>query len=371
MRVLHVTQPTVAGVHRYVLGAAVDQLARGWDVHVACPPDGLLGRDLAAAGVPHVVWAAGRAPGLSVPREVRALRRVVSRLAPDVVHLHSAKAGLAGRLAVRGTVPTLHQPHGWSWLAVDGVQARAALRWERTAARWTTCVVACGEGEAAQGRAAGVPEPIAVVRNGVDLARFRPAGPDERRAARDTLGLPHDAPVAVCPGRFARQKGQDVLLAAWGAVRGRVPDARLVLVGGGDAGGTGAAVTGTPGLERFGPTTDISRFYAAADVVVLPSRWEGLSLSAIEALATGRPVVASAVPGLAELVPPAVGALVPPEDPGDLADAVADRLLDPGLAGREGRAAAGWARGFDTARTWTELAALTERTARVNARRAP
>ncbi|GAA1839462.1 glycosyltransferase [Pseudonocardia alni subsp. carboxydivorans] len=371
MRVLHVAQPTVAGVHSYVLGAAVNQLGRGWDVRVACPSDGLLGRDVAAAGVPHAVWEAGRSPGLSVPREVHSLGRLVAEIAPDVLHLHSAKAGLAGRLAVRGAVPTLYQPHGWSWLAADGLQARAALLWERSATRWSACVVACGEGEAAQGRAAGVPGPITVVRNGVDLGRFRPAGPAGRRDARRALGLPHAAPIAVCPGRLTRQKGQDVLLAAWGAVRERVPDARLVLVGGGDDAQIGAAANGTPGVERFGPTAEISRFYAAADVVVLPSRWEGLSLSAIEALAAGRSLVASDVPGLTELVPHAVGALVAANAPGELAEAVADRLLDPGLAGREGLAAAEWARGFDITRTWAGLAELTGRTARVNARRAP
>ena len=69
--------------------------------------------------------------------ETQRLRRLISQVDPDVVHLHSAKAGLAGRLAVRGTRPTLFQPHGWSWLAARGATARGALAWERLAARWT------------------------------------------------------------------------------------------------------------------------------------------------------------------------------------------------------------------------------------------
>ncbi|MEV1295986.1 glycosyltransferase [Pseudonocardia sp. NPDC049635] len=356
MRVLHVAQPTVAGVYGYVLAAACHQRELGWEVHVACPGDGLLSGALTAAGIEHVRWAATREPGPALAEETRALARVAAHLSPDVVHLHSSKAGLAGRLSLRGRVPTLFQPHGWSWLAARGPQRRAALAWERWAVRWCTRVVACGTGEADQGRQAGIRGPLTVIRNGVDLTRFTDHGPSGRTAARRALGIPQDVPVVVCAGRLTRQKGQDVLIAAWDVVHRNHPTALLVLVGGGNDTATGTAPAG---VWRIGPATDIERYYTAADVVALPSRWEGLSLTAMEALATGRSVVASDVPGLSELIIPEVGELVPPDCPERLARALQARLARPELAIREGAAAARLARAFDASRTWENLAALT------------
>jgi glycosyltransferase involved in cell wall biosynthesis len=350
LRVLHVAQPTDGGVAGYVVAACRDQAARGWDVAVACPPGGRLAEDLANLGVPWLAWPARRGPG-GTRDEARRLGRLARARRPDVVHLHASKAGLAGRLALRGAVPTLFQPHAWSWLAVEGAVRRACIAWERAAARWTDLFVCVGAAEAEQGRAMRVPGRYAVVRNGVDLDRFRPAGdraPDRRRA-----------PLAVCVGRVTRQKGQDVLVAAWRLVRERCPEAELVLVGEGDL-LPALRAAGTPGVRFVGAVDDVRPWLEAADLVVLPSRWEGLPLTALEALATGRPVVASAVPGLVEIVAPAVGALVPPDDPAALAGALVPRLRDPSLAAAEGAAAARHARQFDISRTFDRLAVATE-----------
>jgi glycosyltransferase involved in cell wall biosynthesis len=107
------------------------------------------------------------------------------------------------------------------------------------------------------------------------------------------------------------------------------------------------------------PVTDPRCWYAAADVVVLPSRWEGLSLTLLEALASGCPVVVTDIPGLAEAVAPGVGARVPPGDVYALAGGLARRLTEPGLRAAEGRAAARVARAFDVRRTHDQLATVT------------
>ncbi|OMQ15223.1 glycosyl transferase, partial [Modestobacter sp. VKM Ac-2676] len=72
-----------------------------------------------------------------MPAETLTLRRVVRAADPELVHLHSAKAGLAGRLAVQGSRRTVFQPHAWSFEAVTGGVAEASRRWERAAQRWT------------------------------------------------------------------------------------------------------------------------------------------------------------------------------------------------------------------------------------------
>jgi glycosyltransferase involved in cell wall biosynthesis len=362
LSVLHVAQPSDGGVAAYVAAACSDQLARGWTVAVACPEGGRLATDLVARGVPWLRWAAGRAPGPASIAEAVRLRRLIARVRPDVVHLHSSKAGLTGRLAVRGRRATLFQPHGWSWLAVDGATAAATIRWERFAARWTDLLVCVGAGEAEQGRTHRVRGRYVVVRNGVDLTRFRPVG-DAKAASRAQIGVQSHVPLAVCVGRVTRQKGQDVLLAAWPSVRARCPEAELCVVGNGDL--LPELRARSPAGVRFAVTDDVRPWYGAADVVVLPSRWEGLSLTLLEALASGRPVVAAAVPGLAEALPSGAGALVPPEDPGVLANEILRRLTDPGLVLTEAVAAARQAVEFDVRRTFDRLAAVTEQIAQV------
>ncbi|MCF2435668.1 glycosyltransferase [Streptomyces thinghirensis] len=80
-------------------------------------------------------WPATRSPGPALVSEVRRLARVIEDVRPDLVHAHSAKAGLAARLAVRGRVPTVFQPHAWSFEAVGGAGAALALGWERWGVR--------------------------------------------------------------------------------------------------------------------------------------------------------------------------------------------------------------------------------------------
>ncbi len=360
---MHVAQPTDAGVGGYVAALAADHLARGWRVVVACPEGGRLPGELDRCGVPRMAWPARRSPGPATLAEARRLNLLVERVRPDVVHLHSAKAGLAGRLAVRGGVPTLFQPHGWSWLAVSGAAAQASLAWERLASRWTELFVLVGTGEAGLARDAGVVGRQVVVRTGVDLQRFRPAGRAARSAARARLGVDRHLPLAVCLGRVCRQKGQDLLLAAWPRVRQHCPEAELAVVGDGEV-PTGARGRALPGV-RFSPEVlDPRPWYAAADLVVLPSRWEGLALTVLEALAVGRSVVVSDVAGLAEVVTERVGAVVPAGDPDALATAIATRLAHRRRTEAEGRAAAALAAAeFDLRRTWDRLAVLTEQTA--------
>jgi glycosyltransferase involved in cell wall biosynthesis len=333
--ILHVTQPTDAGVARYVAAVCADQVDRGWDVVAACPPTGGLPRELAQYGVRHLDWRAQRAPDARTLAEIVRFLRLVDAAAPDVIHLHSAKAGLAGRLATRARLPTLFQPHGWSWLAAGRGVAAAALAWERFAAQWTARFICVGEGEADLARRHGVTGEPCVIRTGIDLQRFTPMDNRMRRAARVALNLPRDVPLAVCVGRLTRQKGQDVLLAAWPAVRSLCPNALLALVGDGELG---------PWLERrapagvlfVGPVSDVRPWYAASTVVALPSRWEGLPLTLLEALGVGRSVVGSDVPGIARELPPGAGAIVPTGDIAALATALAHRLSHPDEADAEG-----------------------------------
>lgn len=354
LTVLHVAQPVDGGVARVVTDLVAAQVRSGVRAVVACPPQGGLAAAVAAQGAVVRPWPAGREPGAALPRETAEAAGIVRGVAPDLVHAHSAKAGLAVRLAVRGRVPTVFQPHAWSFEAVTGLPARLATAWERRAARWTARVLCVSEDERRRGLEAGIDVRWSVVPNGVDTDRFAPPGPEEARRARARLldcavergsrrvppAVGAHAPLVVCVGRLCRQKGQDVLLRAWPAVTARVPGARLVLVG--DGPDRAALRAQAPPRVLFaGSSRDPASWYAAADLVVLPSRWEGMALAPLEAMACGRPVVLSDVGGARESLPAGHDAacLVPPEDPEALAAATARLLTDRDLSTALGRQA--------------------------------
>ena len=360
LSVLHVAQPLDAGVPRVVATLMADQVGRGWQVSVACPPQSDLRRCAEACGARYLPWPATRSPGLSTLGESRRLAKAMADTGPDLAHLHSSKAGLAGRLALRGAVPTVFQPHAWSFEAVRGPVRAAATAWERSAARWADVVVCVSADERRRGEAAGVRARWAELPNGVDLSDYRPAGEPERSAARDSLGL-GDAPVVVLVGRLSEQKGQDVALAAWPEVLRRVPEASLVLVGDGPR-RERLEAPAPAGVRFAGGSEDVKPWLAAANVVTIPSRWEaGLSLVAMEAMARGRSVVATDVAGMRAGLGDGCGAIVPIDDTAALAAALAERLLDPERADREG--AAGRRRVehvYDVRRTTERMAELYE-----------
>ncbi|MFJ1868026.1 glycosyltransferase [Streptomyces sp. NPDC088097] len=347
LTVLHLSQPVDGGVARVVTDLVRAQTAAGLRVVVGCPTGGSLADTAAAAGAEVLTWRAGRSPGPALPAEVLGAARLVRRVRPDLLHAHSAKAGLVGRLAVRGSLPTVFQPHAWSFDAVGGATAALALRWERFGARWADRVLCVSESERRAGETEGITARWTVVRNGVDLDHFRPEHPDrdqDRARAREALALPADfpgeGPLVVCVGRVCPQKGQDVLLRAWPELLGTVPDARLALVG--DGPDAERLRRGAPPRVLFaGAARDIRPWLRAADLVVLPSRWEGMALAPLEAMACARPVLVSDVSGARESLPAGQGrlCLVPPEDPTALAKALGRLLSEPRLLAELGEQA--------------------------------
>ncbi|WP_020116672.1 glycosyltransferase [Streptomyces canus] len=329
--VLHLAQSSEGGVATVVTDLVGGQRGSGDRVVVACAPGSRLAASAARAGAEVMQWRAVSAPGPATAAEVIGVRRIVAAVRPDLVHLHSSKAGLAGRLALRGRLPTVFQPHAWSFFAAEPGRPLywASVRWERAASRWAHRLVCVSEAERTDGEAAGVRARYSVVPNGVDLAHFVAAGDAERSAARARLGVEPSAPLAVCVGRLHRQKGQDLLLTAWPGVGRRVPRARLALVG--DGPDRASLQERAPAAVVFaGDVADPRDWYLAADLVVLPSRWEGMALAPLEAMACSCPVIVSDVPGARESLPPGHmrTGLVPPGDTRALTDAVATLLAD-------------------------------------------
>ncbi|MCS6912251.1 MAG: glycosyltransferase family 4 protein [Myxococcales bacterium] len=176
------------------------------------------------------------------------------------------------------------------------------------------------------------PERIDVVRNGVDAALFRPL---DQAEARRQLGLA-SRPTVVCVSRLERAKGVLDLLEAFALLRRQRPDVQLLLVGSGEAEhacserSAAEDLRGSVVLAGAVPLEQVPLYMGAADVVVMPSWAEGLPNTVLEAQACGRPVVATDVGGVSEVVNrPELGVLVPPRQPAALAAALAATLARP------------------------------------------
>lgn len=186
------------------------------------------------------------------------------------------------------------------------------------------------------------PRKIFVIRNGCDLGRFDPRR-EASPALRESLGFSPADPIVVVVGRLEPQKGHEILLQAMTVVRRAFPTVRLVCVGEGglraELEARATALDLSAAVRFVGQRGDVPDWFALGDVVVLPSLYEGLPLVAIEALAAGRAMVATAVDGTPEVVvDEETGLTVPPSDPASLAAALTRLLGDPALRLRLGRA---------------------------------
>ena len=263
---------------------------------------------------------------------VARLYRILRKARPAVVHTHSAKAGFLGRVAARmAHVPLIvHTLHTFPFeMEVGRVRQELYLNLERFAARLADRVVCVtpAQKRVALDRALASPEKLLVVPNGVDADLFGCCATD-MTDLRWELGAGPESQLVGCIARFAAQKGQRYLVLAAARVLREFPSARFVFVGDGAMRADVerlAQATGVRGSIRFcGSRADVGGLYHALDVVVLPSLWEGLPYTLLEAMSAGRPVLATAVGGMPDAIEDGrTGLLVPPGD----ADALAARLL--------------------------------------------
>jgi glycosyltransferase involved in cell wall biosynthesis len=304
---------------------------------------------------------------LADARAIHTLTRLMRASRPDVVHTHTTTAGGLGRIAARrAKVPvTVHTFHGHVLSGyLSGPQTRALTAAERALAKRTDALVSVSTRVRDELLALGIgrPEQWRVVPLGLELGDLL-RGPAERSASRAALGLPPEAPLVGIVGRLAAIKDHGTFLAMAARLAAARTDVSFVVAGDGSLRGSleaeAKSLLGNR-IRFLGWATDLPVLYGALDVVVLTSRNEGTPVALIEAGAAGRPVVATDVGGVAEVVRDgASGFVVPPGDAAALAARVGTLLDDPeaaraiGLAGRE------WVRArFGSERLVDDLTAL-------------
>lgn len=346
MKVIEVTNVDFS-LRQFLLPLMREIRARGHEVIGACSEGQFLNvpREEGFRIVP--IPFERRTSPLAHWRAFQALIRLFREEKPDLVHAHMPISGFLARMAAWWTgVPRIACTcHGF-WFNYPGNPARQAVGFlmEWLAARVTTVFVTVSDEEARDARRLWISRDAVSVRNGRDPAVFRP-DPIARARLRAELGVPEDQVVIVAVSRLVRHKGYPELAAAMR----EVPDANLWVVGERLLSDRGEDMLNLlrnaglgPGLHLLGYRTDVAAILAAADIFVLPSHFEGLPMSVIEAMLAGLPVVATDIRGPREQVLPEVtGLLVPAATVAPLAAALRSLTGDPtaraamGASGRQ------------------------------------
>ena len=286
-------------------------------------------------------------------KDFRALLSIIwllSKEKPDIVHTHSSKGGILGRLAAKiaGVPNIIHTPHGHVFYGHFGTIASKIFLWaEKIFSRFTDRMVALTDGEKDDYINLSVcpPEKLFKIHSGVDVKKFMHAN-GNRVEKRRSLGLDQNEAVIGFVGWLLPIKGPDYLLKAMDYVWQGHPEASLVLVGKGgmdvDLRAEALKKNANGKVKFLGWREDVDEIMPLFDMLVLPSLNEGMGRVLVEAMAAGKPVVASRVGGIPDLVRHAeTGYLVPPADEKALADGIKKLLDDPerakqmGLRGRE------------------------------------
>ena len=318
--------------------------ARGHEV-VAIVAEGPLNGDVRAEGF-RVLPApfVRRASPLAQFRAFRALVRLLRQEQPDLVHGHMPISGFLARVAARvaGVRLVAYTCHGFLFNQPAPWPRRlASFLMEWSAGRLTHIFMTVSVEEAADARRLGISRRATPVGNGRDPALFHPHAAARSRI-RAELAVDPNRVVIVAVSRLVRHKGYPELLAAMQ----HVPGAELWIVGtrlatdrGEDLGPALSAAEATGRVRLLGYRTDIASILAAADIFALPSHFEGLPMSVIEAMLVGLPVVATDIRGPREqVVDGLTGLLVPPATVEPLAAAL-DRLVrDPAIRAAMGQA---------------------------------
>jgi glycosyltransferase involved in cell wall biosynthesis len=285
--------------------------------------------DVPFHAVEHLVQPISPRTDLKAVAEITALIR---RVKPDLIHAHTSKAGILGRLAGRLTgVPSVFTAHTWSFAEGTSLKWKAlGIPSERIAARWTKRIITVSEANrrTALEKRVGTPEKLVTVHNGIS---------DDKGRANPALSKPVTLAMVA---RFSQQKDHRTLLAALAGIR---TSFKLLLVGDGptlpEVKAEAASLGLTDRVEFSGARNDVANLLGRSQVLLLITNWEGFPITILEGMRAGLPVIATDIGGTSESVAhEETGLLVPPRDITALQAALTRLLGNADLRVRMGRA---------------------------------
>ena len=273
---------------------------------------------------------------------------MLSEFRVDVLHTHGGVAGFYGRWAARKCkIPVIvHTLHGIHYLHYKNIALKFVyILLEKWFSRFTDAVIYVCDSDKTRGNSYRLVRKgkSVVIRNGVDFLTFEKAGgePAEELDVGEELGIDLSQPIIGTVARLHRQKGIPYLLEAARLLLQEIPEIQFLIIGDGPWKDRLLEQRNRSGLEKsvhfLGERKDIPQLLSLFDVFVLPSLWEGLPYSLLEAGSSGKPIVATDVDGVKEIITDGkTGILVPPKSPERLAKALLQLITDKDLANRLG-----------------------------------
>ncbi len=314
MRVLQIMECTIGGTRRHIIDVCRGLNGSGVDVHLVAAVErqadfreDLEQLEREGVTVHELPMLRSISPGTDA-RQLLKLRKLIVELQPHIVHTHSSKAGVLGRLAsfLTGVGKRVHTPHTLAFLFGEMFgPAKRTLFYllEQQLAGMSHQLVAVSDSEARTFKASRIvsPEKIRVVPNGID------PGPYANAQALDlaSFGLNPKLPTAAIVGLLNVAKGQDLAIQAL-ASKPELKGLQLLIVGHGELDGELRELAQDLGVQKrvafAGFRRDVPEILAACDFLLLPSRWEGMPYIVLEAMASARPVLATPVDGATDLL---------------------------------------------------------------------
>ncbi len=380
IRILHVIDGLGVGGAETQLLLLLRHLPSDRFLHAVCHlgPREDLGDEFRALGIP--VYNLSRRGRQVLVLAVIRLLAFIGEFHPDLIHTDGFYGNLAGRVVGRlSGIPvlttvgiTLVPAEGTAHLEPSPALSRRVLRTVNvlTGRWWTAHFMAITEAvKATVERAYGVSgDRVSVVNRGIDLSHMVPGSAEEIRVLRLSLVAPDTWPLLLHVGRLAHQKGQEYLIRAMPRIRAAHPRAAVLLVGEGALEGAYRSLAKRLGVSDavlfLGRRGDVLRLLQAADVFIFPSLYEGTGIALLEAMAMGKPIIASDAPALREVAGDAA-VFVPVGDADWLAEALIDLATQtdrwPALGARARRRVA---EHFDITANAAAFGALCERVAK-------
>jgi glycosyltransferase involved in cell wall biosynthesis len=353
IKVLHIhTLPIISGsgLNTYLSMKGMNKAA--YNVDLACAPGGKL-IDLVQGQGMKVIPFKNLVQPLRPVKDALILNdliRFLKRERYHIVHTHNSKAGFVGRLAAKlaGVPVIVHTVHGFAFHDQEPAWRRMLFRnLERFASHWCDRMIFISQPliEWAMQERIVDPQKVLKVYSGIDLAHFHPVTEDEKKSIRRKWGIREESAVVGVVSKLWAGKGHEILIQAFKELKEEINDAVLAIVGEGYLHGKLVNLVQRLGLADdvifTGFQTDVSEIMATFDVAVLPSLFEGMGRVVLEAMAMEKPVVASRVGGIPDLVHDGVnGILIPPGSVEELRSSLVRTLRNPVMAremGKQGR----------------------------------
>lgn len=309
IKVLHITQAVIGGTLEYLklFFSHIDK--EKYEVELVCPSYGPMKDEISSMGIKvHVIEMNRKISIIDDYRAYRQLKKYIKESKPDIVHLHSSKAGVLGRLAAyKNKIPCVYNAHGWSFaMDVSKVKKNFYAFIERVMAKITYKIINISnfEQELAIRYKITSEERMQVIYNGIDLSKYNEKF-NKEKILNELKILNHPFIIGMV-ARLTKQKSPETFIKVAKEVSREVKNSYFIFVGDGELRDEIEELIAKEGLkDRFlitGWTNEVGKYISIFDVGVLTSKWEGFGLALLEYMALGKPVIASKVGGIPDVI---------------------------------------------------------------------